>query len=69
MTIRQYARKVGVTVVGNLRRVPEHDPKSCTGRRIGVFYTDAAGNEFTKYTDGRYPLNPFVIVTADDQVT
>lgn len=69
MTIRQYAETVGVTVVGNLRRVPEHDPRNCLGRRIGVFYMDAAGNEYTKFTDGRYPLNPFVIVTADDQVT
>ena len=69
MTIRQYAKQVGVTVVGNLRRVQEHDPVNCLGRRVGVFYVDAAGNEYTKFTDGRYPLNPFLIVTADDQVT
>lgn len=69
MTIRQYARAVGVTVVGSLRRVPEHDPKTLLGRRIGRFYMDAAGNEFTVYARGIYPLNPFVIVTADGQVT
>lgn len=68
MTIRQYAQMAGVAVVGNLRRVPEHDPKSCTGRRVGVFYMDAAGNEYTKFTDGRFPLNPFVIVTFDGRV-
>lgn len=69
MTVREYAESVGVAVVGNLRRIPEHDPKNCLGKTVGVFYIDAAGNEFTKYTDGSYPLNPFVIVTADGAVT
>ena len=64
MTIREYAKKVGVEVVGKLKRMPEFENYKEDGSMPFRFYADNVLNEFYIFKDGSV-----VIVTADGCVT
>jgi len=61
MTIREYARRHNVDVVGRLKRLPAHDGSDPDGTPYR-FYIDEANNEFTTNSNG------VCIVTADGGV-
>lgn len=67
MTAREYAKKVGVEVVGNLKKtVVTHEKydikKDALIEEKIAFYVDEVGNEFHKEKNG------WVIITTDGGV-
>lgn len=64
MTIREYAKTVGVKVEGRLKRMAEFENWKEDNSTPFRFYADEALNEYYKFADGSV-----VIVTIDGCVT